>query len=54
MLRKSVYSYEYMDAWEKINENLLAEKESFYSHLNMENITDADYAHKKDFAKILK
>ena len=27
----------------KFNEALLHEKEDFYSHLNMEDITDADY-----------
>ena len=34
-----------MDTWEKFNEISLPEKEAFYSHLNMENITDADYVH---------
>ena len=36
-----------MDDWEKFNEISLSEKEDFYSHLNMEDITDADYAHAK-------
>ena len=36
-----------MDDWEKFNETSLLEKEDFYSHLNMEDITDADYAHAK-------
>ena len=36
-----------MDDWEKINETSLHEKEDFYSHLNMEDISDADYAHPK-------
>ena len=36
-----------MDNWEKFNEILLPEKEDLYSHLNMEDITDADYAHSK-------
>ena len=31
------------------NEISLPEKEDFYSYLNMEQITDADYAHAKDF-----
>ena len=39
------YPYEYMDDWEKFNETSLLEKENFYSHLNMEGITDAAYAH---------
>ena len=38
---------EYVDDWEKFNKTSLPEKEDFYNHLNMEDITDADYAHKK-------
>ena len=34
-----------MDDWEKFNETSIPEKEDFYSHLNMEYITDADYEH---------
>ena len=33
---------------------LLPEKEDFYSNLNMEDITDADYAHGKRFCKDFK
>ena len=40
LLGKSVYPYEYMNDWEKFNETSLLEKEDFYSHLNMEDITD--------------
>ena len=50
-----------MDEWEKFNETWLPEKEEFYSNLNMENITEADYMHveivckgalkKKDFGE---
>ena len=54
-LQKGVYPYEYTDDWEKFNETSLPRKEGFYSHLNMEDITDADYAHAKrdckDFEK---
>ena len=32
-----------MNDWEKLNETLLPEIEDFYSHLNMEDITDTDY-----------
>ena len=40
-----------MDDWEKINETLLPEKEEFYSNLNIEDITDADYIHAKKVCK---
>ena len=43
LLRKDVYPYEYMNDWEKFNETTLPEKEEFYSNLNMEEFTDADY-----------
>ena len=36
---------------EKFNETLLPETEDFYSQLNMEDITDADYAHAKRVCK---
>ena len=45
MLRKAVYPYEYMDDCEKFNETSFPEKEDFYSHLNTEDITDADFVH---------
>ena len=51
MLQKKVYPYEYMDDWEKVNETLLPEKENFYSQLNMEDLTDADYMHAKTVCK---
>ena len=43
LLRKGVYSYKYMDEWEKFNETTLLEKEEFCSKLNMADNTDADY-----------
>ena len=45
LLRKGVYPYEYINDWEKINET--PEKEDFYRHLNIEDITDVYYAHAK-------
>ena len=51
MLRKDVYPNEYIDDWKKFNKASLPEKEDFYSHLNMEDITDADYAHAKKVCK---
>ena len=40
-----------MDDWEKFNETSLREKEDFYGHLNMEDITDADYVQAKKVCK---
>ena len=53
LLRKHVYPYEYTADWEKFNETSLPEKEekNFYSHLNMEDITYADYTHSKKVCK---
>ena len=34
-----------MNDWEKFNEKLLPEKGDFYRYLDMEDITDVDYAH---------
>ena len=51
LLRKGVYRYEYMDEWEKFNEATLPGKEEFYSNLNMEDITDADYMHARKVCK---
>ena len=36
-----------MDEWEKCNETLLLQKQEFYSTLNMEDITNADYMRAK-------
>ena len=42
---KGVYPYEYMDSWERFDETSLPNKEVFYSNLNLQNISDEDYAH---------
>ena len=44
-LGKGDYPYEYIDSWEKFDETALPSKEAFYSNLNLENISDEDYAH---------
>ena len=51
MLQTGVDPYEYMDDWEKFNETSLPEKEDFYSHWNIEDITDVDCAHAKLICK---
>ena len=43
-----------MDDLEKCNETLLPEKEDFYSHLNMEDVTDADQVHTEQVCKDFK
>ena len=47
LLRKGVFPYEYMDSWERIDENTIPLKEACYSELNLGNITDKDYEHVK-------
>ena len=54
LLRKSVYSYEYMDNWKRFDEITLPDKKAFYSNLNMEDITDVDYRHAKKVFKEFK
>ena len=51
LLRKGVYLYEYIDILERFDEELLADKEAFYSSLKMEGITDVDYRHVKEIFK---
>ena len=54
LLRKGVYPYEYMDGWDKFNEKLIPSKESFYSSLALENITEIDYIHANNVFKTFK
>ena len=50
--RKGIYPYEDMDNWRKIDETTLPPKEAFYSNLNLENISDKDYAHAQKVWKV--
>ena len=45
LLRKCVYPYEYMDDWDRFNEEKLPNKNDFHSSLNMEDISEIDYRH---------
>ena len=54
LLRKSVYTYDYMDGWDKFNETSIPSKESFYSNLTMENISETDYRHANNVFKTFK
>ena len=44
LLRKGIYHYEYIDSSEKFNETSIPPKVVFYSELNLEVITNEDYA----------
>ena len=45
LLRKGIYPYEYLNSWKRFNETELLSKDKFYSTLNLEDISDDDYAH---------
>ena len=45
LLQKDVYLYEYMDSWERFNEESLLDKKAFYRKSYLKGITDKDYAH---------
>ena len=51
LLRNGVYPYEYMDGWNKFNEELMPSKELFYSNLTLENIGEVDYMHANNVFK---
>ena len=51
LVRKRGCPHEYMDSWETFDEELLSDKEAFYSSLNMEGITDVHYRHVKGVYK---
>ena len=42
-----IYPYEYIHSRKKFNENTIPPKEAFYSELNLESISNADYEHVK-------
>ena len=43
-----------MDSWERFNEALLPDKKAFYSELNLEYITDKNYAQAQKVFKEMK
>ena len=45
LVRKEVYSYKYVDDWEKFEENRLLPIEVFYSKLNLSEISECNYDH---------
>ena len=52
VLRKGVYSYDYVDCLEKLDETKLPPKEAFYSKLNDEDISHEDYEHAQKVWKV--
>ena len=45
LIRKGIYSYEYMDSWDKFKETSLPPAKHFCSNLNMSGVSDEDYEH---------
>ena len=48
LLRRGIYPYEYIDSWERFDENAIPPKEPFYNELDLEDITDKDYERVKN------
>ena len=48
LTRIRIFPYEYVDSWEKLDEEQLPSKTDFYSKLNNENISEQDYVHAID------
>ena len=53
LLRKGIYSHEYMENMLKFNEKELPTIDNFHSNLNSSDISKADYAHAKKSMAIL-
>ena len=51
LLQKGVYPYEYFYSWKKFGETSLPPKKDFYSELILEDISDSDYEHAKNYLK---
>ncbi|EZA51551.1 hypothetical protein X777_09760 [Ooceraea biroi] len=45
LTRKGVFPYEYVDCAEKLEDTRLPPRESFYSFLTSETVSESDYAH---------
>ena len=43
--RKGIYTYDYMDSYQRFNDKNLSSKEKFFCMLSNEHITDKDYEH---------
>ena len=54
LLRKGTYRYEYMDSWERSDENTIPPKEAFYSKLNLEVLAMQTMSMLEKYGKYLK
>ena len=45
LIRKGIYPYDYMNNWDRFNDNRLPKKEQFYSNLNMNGVSDIEHEH---------
>ena len=45
LTRKGIYPHEYISSWDKFEESQLSPIESFYSNLNISNVSEGDYEH---------
>ena len=54
MVRKGTYPYDYMDCFDRFNEQTLPTKEEFYSIMNDQHISAADYNHAQNVWKTFK
>ena len=54
LLQKGICPCKYINDWEIFNKTSLPEKEDFYSNLNVEDITDANYRQTKRVQKYFK
>ena len=53
LLRKGVYSYEYMGSWENFKEPVPSDKKYYYRKFNDANISDSNIEHVEKHAKLL-
>ena len=51
LFQKRVYPYEYMDAWERFEEEALPGKDAFYNKLKMKKFSGEDYKHAQEVWK---
>ena len=47
LLKKGIYPYDYMDSVERFEETKLSQRESFFSKLSNEGVSEEDYEHAK-------